>query len=134
MLANLHIVITLIAALTVTVLSLFQEISFYEVCIRLLIVIPIFYIFGRLIRIYIIKSLYPNDRALDDEEFLDEPDKETDSDDDFESDVDLEPQYVSNKDSYNQIHTEDNQDSFEGDQDSHDSGEDSADFSTVDSD
>lgn len=59
MLEKIHILIALVAAVAVTILGLYQEITFFALTERLLIVIPIFFILGLFFRSYLKKILLP---------------------------------------------------------------------------
>ena len=50
---KLHIVITLLAALTVTVVSAFLRLSLFEFALRLVIVIAVFFVLGSIIKTYL---------------------------------------------------------------------------------
>lgn len=59
MIDRIHIIVALLAALAVTILSLYQDVEFYTACVRLVIVIPIFFIVGLLLRLYLKKLFAP---------------------------------------------------------------------------
>ena len=59
MIERLHIIVALFAALAVTILSLFQDTTFYVLSVRLVIIIPIFYMLGLFFRSYFTKLFLP---------------------------------------------------------------------------
>ena len=85
MLRKIHIIVALIAALSVAILSLYQDITFYEMCIRLVMIIPVFYALGLIFRHLMITIFDPPEVPEPDEE-EGEDENLSDADDDEDAD------------------------------------------------
>ena len=58
MLEKLHVYVSIIAALVVTIMSLIQKISLQETTLRLIVIICVFYIIGLITRTYLKKNVF----------------------------------------------------------------------------
>lgn len=77
MIDKIHILISLLAALCVTIISLYQDITFFEMCNRLVVIIPAFYIFGLFFRSYMRRIFAPKPPPKDAEKEDGTEDKES---------------------------------------------------------
>ena len=81
MLEKLHIFVSIMASLIVTLISIYQDVSLHTLAVRLIVVIVAFYVLGLATRIYLKKFVFFQLPEEDVEESLENADSAEDGED-----------------------------------------------------
>jgi len=83
MLDKLHILISIVATMVVTLISLVQEVDLHTLAVRLIVVIIAFYALGLAIKLFIIKYVFP---VILPEPLAEDPPEDADAEDETSQD------------------------------------------------